>query len=131
MLELGMEVESVGKSVMCLLEDPQGNPLDSPMFLPLTFGPEHLLQVVNQLLNNEEKLPYAFYVSDKELIVPLGVYLEKNKVSVEKVLSIVYQPQAVFRVRPVYRCSATIAGSLFYSLLLLYFPASTNLYYSD
>ncbi|KAF2293406.1 hypothetical protein GH714_001456 [Hevea brasiliensis] len=31
-------------------------------------------------------------------------------VSVEKVLSIVYQPQAVFRIRPVNRCSATIAG---------------------
>ncbi|KAI3867633.1 hypothetical protein MKW98_006010 [Papaver atlanticum] len=58
----------------------------------------------------EEKLPYSFYVSDQELIVQLGAFLEKNKVSVEKVLKIVYQPQAVFRIRPVNRCSATIAG---------------------
>lgn len=36
--------------------------------------------------------------------------LNKTAVSVEKVLSIVYQPQAVFRIRPVNRCSATIAG---------------------
>ncbi|KAF9606882.1 hypothetical protein IFM89_029481 [Coptis chinensis] len=31
-------------------------------------------------------------------------------VSVEKVLRIVYQPQAIFRIRPVNRCSSTIAG---------------------
>ena len=27
----------------------------------------------------EEKLPYAFYISDQELLVSLGAYLEKNK----------------------------------------------------
>ncbi|XP_042018424.1 notchless protein homolog [Salvia splendens] len=57
----------------------------------------------------EEKLPYAFYVLDHELAVELGSYLQK-KVSVEKVVTIVYQPQAVFRIRPVTRCSSTIAG---------------------
>ncbi|KAJ0430511.1 putative transcription factor WD40-like family [Helianthus annuus] len=33
-----------------------------------------------------------------------------NKFSVEKAVTIVYQPQAVFRIRPVNRCSSTIAG---------------------
>jgi len=27
----------------------------------------------------EEKLPYAFYISDHELVVDLGTYLQKNK----------------------------------------------------
>ena len=27
----------------------------------------------------EEKLPYAFYISDQELVVQLGTYLQKNK----------------------------------------------------
>jgi len=27
----------------------------------------------------EEKLPYAFYISDQELVVPLETYLQKNK----------------------------------------------------
>lgn len=27
----------------------------------------------------EERLPYAFYISDEELVVQLGSYLEKNK----------------------------------------------------
>ncbi|XP_062118920.1 notchless protein homolog [Humulus lupulus] len=97
-------------NVMCLLTDPEGIPLGPAMYLPQNSGPQQLQQIVNQLLNNEEKLPYAFYISDQELLVPLGTYLEKHKVSVEKVLSIVYQPQAIFRIRPVNRCSATISG---------------------
>jgi ribosome assembly protein 4 len=102
--------EMTTNKVMCLFTDPEGTPLGAPMYLPQNAGPQELQQMVNKLLNNEEKLPYAFYISDKELLVALGTYLEKNKVSVEKVLSIVYQPQAVFRIRPVNRCSATIAG---------------------
>ncbi|KAH6766752.1 WD-40 repeat family protein / notchless protein [Perilla frutescens var. hirtella] len=96
--------------VICQLTDSEGTPLGAPIFLPGTAGPKELQQLVNKLLNNEEKLPYAFYVSDHELAVQLGSYLQKNKVSVEKVITIVYQPQAVFRIRPVTRCSSTIAG---------------------
>lgn len=96
--------------VICQLTDSEGAPLGAPIFLPGTAGPKELQQLVNKLLNNEEKLPYAFYVSDRELAVQLGSYLQKNKVSVEKVITIVYQPQAVFRIRPVTRCSSTIAG---------------------
>lgn len=40
----------------------------------------------------------------------LGILTSFVAVSVEKALSIVYQPQAVFRIRPVNRCSATISG---------------------
>ncbi|KAI3830932.1 hypothetical protein MKX03_010230 [Papaver bracteatum] len=97
-------------NIMCLLTDPEGTPLGPSMFLPHNAGPPQLQQLVNKLLNNEDKLPYSFYISDQELVLQLGAYLEKNKVSVEKVLKIVYQPQAIFRIRPVNRCSATIAG---------------------
>ncbi|GMN32181.1 hypothetical protein TIFTF001_003556 [Ficus carica] len=105
-----MEVEAMEHNVMCVLKDPEGTPLGPAMFLPQNAGPPQLQLIVNQLLQNEEKLPYAFYITDQELVVQLGTYLEKNKVSVEKVLTIVYQPQAIFRIRPVSRCSATIAG---------------------
>ncbi|KAK6164519.1 hypothetical protein DH2020_001383 [Rehmannia glutinosa] len=72
--------------------------------------PSYIVEKRNNVVFLEEKLPYAFYVSDHELVVQLGSYLQKNKVSVEKVITIVYQPQAVFRIRPVTRCSSTIAG---------------------
>lgn len=42
-----------------------------------------------------------------------------HTVSVEKVLRIVYQPQAIFRIRPVNRCSATIAGMFRLDFLLM------------
>ena len=34
-------------------------------------------------------------------------------VSVENVLKIVYRQQAVFRIRPVYRCSQTISDGIY------------------
>ncbi|KAL9245263.1 hypothetical protein vseg_018937 [Gypsophila vaccaria] len=97
-------------NVICQLNDSEGVPLGPPMYLPLDVGPKHLQQIVNKLLNNEENLPYALYVCDRELVDELGKFLHNNKVSVEKIVQIVYQPQAVFRVRPVTRCSSTIAG---------------------
>ncbi|KAM1431279.1 hypothetical protein ACFX2I_047249 [Malus domestica] len=108
---MAMELEEAeGKTVLCLLTDPDGTPLGSSVYLPQNTEPQHLQQIVNQLLKNEERLPYAFYIQDQELLESLGKYAEKKKISVEKVLNIVYQPQAVFRIRPVHRCSATIAG---------------------
>ncbi|KMZ76365.1 hypothetical protein ZOSMA_103G00710 [Zostera marina] len=103
-------VMSSGKGVECLLTDSEGEPLGTKLYLPENTGPLQLQQTVNTLLKNEEKLPYAFYIADQELVEQIGSYLEKNKVSVEKVLKIVYQPQAIFRISPVNRCSATIAG---------------------
>ncbi|KAL8153128.1 hypothetical protein V2J09_010888 [Rumex salicifolius] len=97
-------------SVMCQLADPEGALLGTSMYLPQDAGPKELHLIVNQLLKNEERLPYAFYISDQELVSELGTYLQKHKVSVEKVVQIIYQPQAVFRIRPVSRCSATITG---------------------
>ncbi|KAM6564494.1 hypothetical protein CsatB_024492 [Cannabis sativa] len=96
--------------LLCILKDAEGIALGNHMFLPQTVTPQQLQHIVNQLLNNHEKLPYSFYISDMELVGPLSHYLESNKVSVEKALIIVYQPQAIFRVRPIYRCSSTITG---------------------
>lgn len=114
-------------NVICRLTDPEGNPLGDAIYLPQNAGPAQLQQLVNTLLQNEERLPYAFYIDDQELVVELGVYLQKNKVSVEKVLRIVYQPQAIFRIRPVNRCSATIAGHTEAVLSVAFSPDSRQL----
>ncbi|CAN6866500.1 unnamed protein product [Brassica oleracea] len=96
-------------TVMCLLTDAEGTPLGSAMYIPHNAGHLQLTNLVNTFLNNEEKLSYSFYVSDEELLVSVGTYMERNSVSVENVLKIVYRQQAVFRIRPVYRCSQTIS----------------------
>ena len=56
-------------------------------------------------------MPYAFYVDGAELSGEIGAAMVAQSISVEKVVDILYRPQAVFRVRPVGRCSATMAGA--------------------
>ncbi|WVZ99814.1 LOW QUALITY PROTEIN: hypothetical protein U9M48_045060 [Paspalum notatum var. saurae] len=97
-------------SVMCQLVSPEGDHLGAALYLPNNVGPPQLQEIVNHLLHNEDKLPYTFYVGDEELSVQLGTYMQQKNANVEVTLRIVYQPQAIFRIRPVNRCSATIAG---------------------
>ena len=62
-------------------------------------------------LTQEETTPYSFYVNDTEITESLSKTLDKDLLeSSESVLEIVYQPQAVFRVRAVTRCTSTIEG---------------------
>ncbi|KAL6888857.1 hypothetical protein ACP4OV_009883 [Aristida adscensionis] len=97
-------------SVMCQLVSPEGDHLGAALYLPQNVGPPQLQEIVNHLLHNEDKLPYAFYIGDEELSVQLGTYMQQKNANIEVTLRIVYQPQALFRIRPVNRCSASIAG---------------------
>lgn len=78
-VEVAEESRELTNNVMCQLADPEGTPLGASMYLPQSVGPKELQQMVNKLLNNEEKLPYAFYISDQELVIQLGDYLQKKK----------------------------------------------------
>jgi hypothetical protein len=53
----------------------------------------------------DENVPYVFYVNEKEIQATLGAALDEDKLDTERVLDIVYQQQAVFRVRAVTRCT--------------------------
>ncbi|KAJ7561049.1 hypothetical protein O6H91_03G011900 [Diphasiastrum complanatum] len=114
-------------NIISVLADPEGRPLGSQLDLPQNAGPRELQTLINTLLHNEESLPYAFYIKDEELIGHLGAHLLEKKVSVEQVLQIVYQPQAVFKIRPVSRCSATIAGHSEAVLAVAFSPDSSCL----
>lgn len=78
--------------------------------LPISTSTSQLETLINHLLNNEEKQPYSFFINDVEITGDLvGTFLDQ-KLSTEDTLFITYQPQAVFRVRPVTRCSASMSG---------------------
>eukprot|EP00775_Hariotina_reticulata_P006560 gene6560-6788_t len=85
----------------------QGGPT---LDVPQNVTPQQLEVLLNGLLQNEDKQPYSFYVDGKELAGELGSHLQKQQVSVELSLRIVYLPQAVFRVRPVARCTSSMPG---------------------
>ncbi|CAM9121547.1 unnamed protein product [Discosporangium mesarthrocarpum] len=78
--------------------------------VPLGSTPSQLEELINQLLENEQKVPYTFYVRDTEVLDSLANTVTELGVSTEAVLRVVYQPLAVFRVRPVTRCTNTMPG---------------------
>mmetsp|Transcript_9676 Transcript_9676/g.18434 ORF Transcript_9676/g.18434 Transcript_9676/m.18434 type:complete len:502 (+) Transcript_9676:3-1508(+) len=88
----------------------EGETTGPQLDVPLQSTPKELNELINTLLENEEKLPYSFFFDDEEIAEELKGTLEKKKASVESVIRIIYQPQALFRVRAVTRCTDTIAG---------------------
>ncbi|KAK3746271.1 hypothetical protein QZH41_016527 [Actinostola sp. cb2023] len=72
----------------------------------------HVLYVIYTMyfLKQEESVPYTFYINETEVTGKLEDTIQKHSIETEKVVEIVYQPQAVFRVRAVTRCTSTIPG---------------------
>ncbi|RUS16500.1 WD40-repeat-containing domain protein [Endogone sp. FLAS-F59071] len=89
-----------------------GETTGPPLNLPADTTPEQLQLLINELLgNSEDPLPYAFYVEDAEITKNIHAdVIQGQKRSTEDAITIVYQPQAVFRVRAVTRCSSTLSG---------------------
>ena len=58
----------------------------------------------------EDPVPYAFYVKDREVTTNVLDTMHAVSHSAEEVVRIVYQPQAVFRVMGISQCSGTIPG---------------------
>lgn len=55
-------------------------------------------------------MPYSFYVDDVEILESLKKAIAESKADTEAAIKIIYQPQAIFRVRPVTRCTGSMAG---------------------
>lgn len=56
-------------------------------------------------------MPLAFFVrGEAEIVSSLGSCVSALGVETEQVLAVVYQPQAVFRVRAVARCTSSLQG---------------------
>lgn len=78
--------------------------------IPYDISTEQLAELVNRLLGADEPTPYSFFVDDEEVVGRLQEALEARNTSTETVVPVVYQPQAVFRVRSVTRCTSSLPG---------------------
>lgn len=80
--------------------------------IPLSSTPDQLTTILNDVLGSEEKLPYAFFLADSRVEVTKSLEVAMKTVSIgsEKVVAITYQPQSLFRVRSVTRCTSSLPG---------------------
>lgn len=98
-----------------------------PLNLPINVNKQQLELILNALLRNEDHSPYLFFINDDEILESVQQTLGANKLDAENVLDIVFQPQAVFRVRPVTRCTSSMPGHAEAVVSLAFSPDSLHL----
>eukprot|EP00092_Neocalanus_flemingeri_P024068 GFUD01026108.1.p1 GENE.GFUD01026108.1~~GFUD01026108.1.p1 ORF type:complete len:493 (+),score=112.93 GFUD01026108.1:94-1572(+) len=83
-----------------------------PFEVPKDISPEKLLLILRAFLSEEDEknTPYLFFVNNHEVSSSLSETLRTQVVDYESTLQVVYQPQAVFRVRGVSRCTSSLSG---------------------
>eukprot|EP00933_Yihiella_yeosuensis_P040638 TRINITY_DN3497_c0_g1_i3.p1 TRINITY_DN3497_c0_g1~~TRINITY_DN3497_c0_g1_i3.p1 ORF type:complete len:510 (+),score=101.25 TRINITY_DN3497_c0_g1_i3:55-1584(+) len=108
--------------------DPEGGEAGPELDVPLGTSKEQLGTLLNQLLENKEEMPYSFHLEDTEITSSLAASFGKlTGASTERVLKITYYPLAVFKVRPVTRCTSSLSGHVEAVLCVAFSPDSTKL----
>eukprot|EP01100_Stratorugosa_tubuloviscum_P009626 TRINITY_DN402_c2_g1_i1.p1 TRINITY_DN402_c2_g1~~TRINITY_DN402_c2_g1_i1.p1 ORF type:complete len:496 (-),score=223.21 TRINITY_DN402_c2_g1_i1:156-1643(-) len=94
------------------LKSVEGELTGPQLLVPIGITPEQLEAILNELLSNEEKLPYSFFIDQKEIISNLDKTIKEAfpNTPEEQVIEITYQPQAIFRIKAVTRCSSSMSG---------------------
>lgn len=96
-------------ALIAQFETAEGERTGPQLDVPVGTTASQLQLIINTLLQNEEKVPYSFYINDTEVTGEVASALGGD-VSTESAIRIVYVPQAVFRVRAVTRCTSTLPG---------------------
>uniref|UniRef100_A0A1I7ZTI3 WD_REPEATS_REGION domain-containing protein n=1 Tax=Steinernema glaseri TaxID=37863 RepID=A0A1I7ZTI3_9BILA len=85
---------------------------EAPIYLDTTTTVAQLQLLCNQLLgSDDDPVPISFRTSDGvDIAESIFNTIPSDKIDIEKALELIYLPQAVFRVRPVTRCSSSLPG---------------------
>ena len=126
---------TIDRELIIRFVDPDGNEVGDEMTVPRSSTLTELTELLNTVLENQETVPYTFRIgNDEESGADLPVSLEeswkklpKNQRSEEVTLKVRYYPLATFRVRPVTRCSSSMAGHTEAVLCVAFSPDSMSL----
>ena len=124
-------------NIVVQFKNRQGDEVANHLDLPTSSSVDDLSALLHSLLQDDEqkRIPYSFYArllkngvwDDVEVTTTLAQFLETHNVSTEQVLELTYQPLAVFRVRPVTRCTDTMPGHTEAILHVSYSPDGKHL----
>lgn len=98
------------KRLLCRFKSENGENVGDVMDLPEHCTFQQLTLLCNAILHEEEPVPFLFYVNDIEIKDTLQKALNHSTLNTEGVIDIIYQQQAVFKVRPVTRCTGSMPG---------------------
>lgn len=125
-----MTLAPIDKSatVLAQLQSSQGDVVGPTLALPISATPEQLSLLLNELLKNQDPLPYSFFVGSSEISRSLQSDIpDLEKIGIEETVKITFLPQAIFRCKPSTRCSATISGHTREILSVSFSPDGTKL----
>ncbi|KAF5273393.1 hypothetical protein FQA39_LY07410 [Lamprigera yunnana] len=105
-----MEKEDEQKHLLCRFKSETGEIAGGTIDLPLKCDVEQLNLICNAILQQEEKTPFLFFINDVEITKDLNSTIDVTTINTESVIDIVYQQQAIFRVRSVTRCTGSMPG---------------------
>lgn len=105
------EEENKPASIIVQFQAIAGETTGPQLDIPINSSLDQMEQLVNELLQNAgERVPYTFYINGTEVNSSLDALVQEQDISTETVLTVTYEPLAVFRVRAVTRCTDTLPG---------------------
>mmetsp|Transcript_15846 Transcript_15846/g.15241 ORF Transcript_15846/g.15241 Transcript_15846/m.15241 type:complete len:545 (-) Transcript_15846:416-2050(-) len=140
--ENDIEDDTLPSSLVVQFQNRKGDEVGVHMDVPTNSDVDALGALVHAILhedeekkNEDKRIPYSFYAKvvrngvedDLEVTTTLDAFIREHKISTEQVLALTYQPLAVFRVRPVTRCTDTMPGHTEAILHVSYSPDGKHL----
>lgn len=98
------------KRLLCRFMSESGEVVGDQMDLPIDCTLPELTLICKAILKQQEPASFLFFVNDKEITYNLQKSLDNSNLNTEGVIDIVYQQQAIFKVRPVTRCTSSMPG---------------------
>ncbi len=136
--------KSLPSNVVVQFKNREGEEVGSLIDIPTNSNIDAMSLLIHSLLNPDDEeedeskkvhVPYSFYAKvkrngvedDVEVTSTLANLIKEHNLGTEDVISLTYQPLAVFRVRPVTRCTDTMPGHTEAILHVSYSPDGRHL----